>query len=761
MFHRLGQFAHDYRWAVIAAWLLAAAALRLTAPAWSSVALDADLDQLPPNTTTARAARLNAAAFPDDLAKSQLVLVFARQGEPLTLADRQFALSIAADLRRMADLPLVEPVWTEETPIIGPMLSSPAGHAQRIVARLTNDFMAVDNIRVLNDVQRLIDERRTDAPAGLEIGVTGSAAIGGDMLAAAAESLRNTDRTTVVLVAAALLLIYRSVWLIAVPLVAIGVAVVTSLDLLALLASWSRPHPESWVDVRVFTTTRIFIVVLLFGAGTDFCLFLISRFRELRAKGLEQREAVPAALGYVGGAITASAATTIVGLAMMGFAEFGKFAYSGPSIALSLAMALAVCLTLVPALLATPLGRHVPAADGTAAAAWPQFWSWMADRVVARPGTLLLVSALLAAPLAWRGGHTPVTYDIFSELSPRTVSRRGTELLQKNFPPGEIGPLTVLIKLPNGGLLDDGGRFKIAELHKLLHELRGVDKVRSLYSPTGDAPGEMRFTVQGLAERVAAGSPEAKGTFVARLPDDQGEVTRLVLVLEDEPFSSAAVQTVERVERALKKVRTDKSSPWYGASFELLGPTSGIRDLERVTLADRQRIQVLVAGAVLAVILILLRRPLVCLYLIFTVLVSYFVTLGIVHIIFHAAYGPDYRGLDWKAPIFLFVILVAVGQDYNIYLVTRVFEEQQRYGPIEGLRRAVIQTGGIITSCGVIMAATFASMLTGSLRGMVELGVALSLGILLDTFVVRTVLVPAFLALLARRSEARFREPSS
>jgi len=778
MFLALGRRLTHHRQVVITAWIVLVTVLKLLAPSWSQVAKDGDFEHLPASTTTVRGTRLSAEAFPDDRAQSQIVLIFARSDKELSVEDRQFALAVGQQLEKLPGLAPLD-VWTEKTAVVGRLLRSPSGRAVRVVVRLTNEFMATDNIRVMAAVSKLVAVEERRAPAGLNVGITGSAAIGGDMLSAAAASVASTHRTTILLVAIGLFYIYRSPWLVLVPLLTIGVAASVSIDLLAVLADWSATHPALWPSFRIFTTTKIFVIVLLFGAGTDYCLFLTARFREQRAAGLEHREAIATALDRVGAAVGASALTTIVGLAMMGWADFGKFAYSGPAIAVSLAVTLIACLTLVPALLATQLGATVgkgqatttglgtsrtelrrpkpssrrPADShqnggeqhGLASGNW--VWHWLADGVLRRPGLILLSSLVLASPLAWVGATTGVTYDLLGELDQQRASRRGTRLFKRHFPPGEIGPLVVLAHHPQGDLASVDGRIRIAELAKPLDDLSGIAQVRSLYQPTGDPPGAVRlFSGEGLQTLAAKGSPLTQAAFVSQHGELAGKVTRLFLILTDEPFSAQAIQTCGEVQRVLDALRTDPTSSWHHATFAMVGPAAGIRDLEQVTVADRRRIQLLVAAAVLVVLIILLRRPVVCCYLIATVILSYLVTLGITDLVFHTLRGVDYVGLDWKVPLFLYVILVAVGQDYNIYLVTRVCEEQRRLGQREGLRYALVQTGGIITSCGLIMAGTFVSMTTAELNGMVELGFALSLGILIDTFVVRTVLVPAMLA---------------
>ena len=228
---------------------------------------------------------------------------------------------------------------------------------------------------------------------------------------------------------------------------------------------------------------------------------------------------------------------------------------------------------------------------------------------------------------------------------------------------------------------------------------------------------------------------------------------------------------VTDIDKFLHQYIEQPNSDWAGSRVVLTGTTPSIIDLRTVTLRDNQRIKIAVVLAVFLVLLLVIRKLGLCLYLIATVLISYYATLGLTLIFFQNVYGSDFVGLDWKLPLFLFVILVAIGQDYNVYLVTRIVEEQKNLGWLSALRRAITKTGGIITACGIVMSATFFSMTssswfptiatwfgyynesgTTSLRGITELGFALGLGVLIDTFYVRAILVPSFVATLGRFS---------
>ena len=905
MYLHLGKFVARYWWLVISLWLVAVALVLSFAPSWNDVTYDGDLAYLPDYMPSVRAERILEEAFPYDRAKSQIVLVYARNDQPLGIddlrtadetirrlhnlhgvaslhrADRlttqaiaatqdgdtdaatalhhravvasdaalaafdesirldqyllekgfigsadQFAIAyhnrsilqrhrkdqIASDKDRQTagrldstlddstvgplpawagSLPLLG-VWTRHTDVVREKLRSDNRRAQLVVLQLSTEFMAVENLPLMHHIkeeleraQRRVEFRGLD---GLHIGLSGSAAVGGDMLLSARDSIRYTEFFTLALVLLILMFVYRSPLLVAVPLITIGVSTVVAMGLVAALTQLHDVPGFSWWDFKVFKTTRIFVVVILFGAGTDYCLFLISRFRDELDRGETRPEALASALAKVGSALVASALTTILGLAMMWFAEFGKFSYSGPAIALCLAVTLLACVTLAPALLRL-LGKRVFWAQGTRRGTGSRvnrsvrFWNRIAAMIVARPGLILIASFALLAPLAWQGTTVDVTYDFLSALDDTRPSKQGHSLLEKHFPVGESGPLVVLIYKQDGGF-DSPNRdiarravYAIGALTEQLYEIDGVLAVRSISEPLGDRPGEVSLlSAEGRRKLAMRSSPIVRNIFLTEVPRLEGDVARLELVLAHDPFSVAAIHVVDAVEEQLSDESADPDSFWCSAEFTFSGTTASMRDLRSVTRADNVRIQVLVVAAVLTVLLLILRRPLICLYMIFSVLFSYYVTIGTTQIFFATVYGDSYQGLDWKVPVFLFVILVAVGQDYNVYLATRVFEEQQRLGAFAGLREAIVRTGGIITSCGVIMAGTFISMTGGTwspilcqwvpvlegwlpagggtLRGIVELGFALALGVTLDTFVVRTVLLPAFLALLCRRAAA-------
>lgn len=763
MYKLLGEWISRHWLLTIVGWAALAGAVRWLAPSWDSVTHDGDLAYMPDEMPSVRGEQLLRRAFPENLSKSQMVLICARPEGPLTSDDLRVLERLAQRFSATDELP-INSVWTPWTEVIGKKLISRDRRAALAVLLLSNEFMAVDNIRVLGMVERIANEVRAwdDFPAGLRLEISGSAAIGGDMLTSAQESIQNTELATIFLVVLILLLVYRAPLLISIPVATIGVSIVVALGLVAALTEANQLPGLDWLDFKVFKTTKIFVVVILFGSGTDFCLFLIARYKEELRQGLDHRTALASAVAAVGDALVGSAMTTILGLGTMVFAAFGKYRNSGPALALCLLVTLAACLTLAPALLRAigPLvfwpfaGSTRRETAGTAEGpAETRFWHAVSRAIVRWPGWILAVSCLALAPLAYRGTSVGISYDLTEELRADRASVVGTRLLREYFPAGDTGPITVLAEQPGVNFDSVEGDRMVSQITKLLYDLPGVVSVRSISEPLGNRPGAFNlFSAAGRRKLAVKKHPRTKAIYLADAPGYAGSVTRLDVIARHDPFSLQSMELLDEIDRRLQKLADDEKSPWLGTNFVYAGTTAGVRDLKAVTQSDQALIQRLVVIAVLAVLIVILRRPLTCAYLILTVLFSYLVTMGATQLLFAHLYQP-FSGLDWKVPLFLFVILTAIGEDYNIYLMTRVMEEQRRHGLVEGLRVAVVRTGGIITSCGVIMAGTFVSMMFGTLRGILELGFALSLGILLDTLVVRPVLVPAFLTLVYRRRD--------
>jgi RND superfamily putative drug exporter len=765
MFHSLGRFVARHPWPVCAAWLLAAAVVALVAPAWDSRAHDDDVRSLPGRCESVRGYHLLQEAFPQDVFASRVLFAVERPAPGLTDADLALVDAFVADLNRLRaeepDLQITR-VHSHRDPFIGKRLLSADRQCCLIQVSLGTPYLALQTRATVDRAEECLRRRLQEAGEGAPaLHTTGPAGVGRDLTSASANSLESTTAATIILVVVILLLVHRAPLLALIPLATIAGSVFVALKLLALCTLLPGFH--------LMQISQIFAVVMLYGAGTDYCLFLIARYREELAHGHDRRAAVARSVGAVGGALTASAATVVCGLGLMGLAEFAKVRCGGPAIAVSLVVALIASLTLAPALLQIlgPLafwpGRLPARAANVRAAAQPEaLWERVSRRVVARPGLVFAAAVVLLLPLAIVGCGVRANYRATGELSPSSGSVQGLQAIQRHFTAGEVGPITVLLESPTDWESVPAQRV-LSHLSQGFTRLENVAEVRSLTQPLGSPvslPGEptgpnlqgplfksvWRNVVGGLADQIQRA---ASDFYVARLPGEHEggparHVTRLDVVLHTDPFDPRSTRTLELIELWLHEKLPDSTGPLGEVKTACYGATVGARDLAEVTEGDRLRINVLVLAAVFLILFVLVRQPLLAAYLLATVLLSYLAALGATTLVSHVWTGRPLGEVDWRVPFFLFTILVAVGEDYNILLITRVLQERRRHGAVEGTRRALARTGGTITSCGLIMAGTFATLMLGGLNTLVQIGFALAFGVLLDTFVVRPFLVPAF-----------------
>ena len=805
MFRKLGQFVVRYWKLLIVAWIAFLAAVTLCAPRWQDVTLDGEFGFLPTDMPSREAEELFAKTFPKDILASTVAIVVHRRREdiiPLTADDREFirnvltpaigtllgdalldteiddlypapdegvelsreAREVVERIRKSVEVePVVRKIRNYRTPVMGRLLDSPDDYASLVMIAFETDFTAVKNGPVIERIEELLETLKR--PAGLRVAITGTATAGRDMRVAADESGRATENLTVILVVVLLILIYRAPVLALIPLATVAVATRGALNSLALLSQLPpvEPVPGLEVGIKLFAGIEVYITVIVYGAGVDYCLFLIARYKEELDAGATVEEAIEAALAKVGAALTASAGTVMCGIGMMVFAAFGKFQHAGVAITFGLAVCLAAALTFTPSLLRLT-GRwafwpDVPTERLSGGAGWisptslvsrlqgsrwlQEGWVRVSEAVLRRPATILVASVACMLPFAVVGViyYNYLSYGLLSELPITKPSRQGTEALQRHFAAGTVSPVTVLIRNQGFDFTESGGANRVKDLTKglesRLQELQLSD-VRSWAAPLGlDANREMNLVERRSAIRVA------ESQYVSQVDP---HITRLDLVFEDDPFSRNSISQFRNLRMQFREFLPAELEQETELFF--LGATPSIFDLKTVTDQDQIKIDILVLSGVFVILVVLLRRVAISGYLILTVFFSYLATLGVTIAFFWALDPAGFSGLDWKVPMFLFTILIAVGEDYNIFLMTRIDEEQVQYGRVRGVCEALQRTGSIISSCGIIMAGTFSSLLAGSLVGMVQLGFALAFGVLLDTFVVRPILVPAYLIML-------------
>jgi RND superfamily putative drug exporter len=481
MFDRLGRLVIRLRFVFVVGWVAAAVIMGALAPSLSKAGSADETSFLPRDAESLAARHVIAAAFPADSAPTSALVVFSRAGG-LTDADRAAIEGLRRYFEGGGHPAAVQGYVTAEgSPSLASMLRSPDGVVE--LARVdmsTPSFLPATNAAI--DAIREQFARPGVVPAGLIAQVTGQAGIGRDYLAAIEEGTNRTTLVTIILVVLVLLLIYRAPLAALAPLITIGSAFLIARGMLGFMAQ------AGW---QLSSVLDSFIVVLVFGVGTDYTIFLISRFREELGRH-NSDAAVQVTVSRIGAVITASAATVIVGLTSMVAARFGMIQSTGPALAITIFVTLLAGLTLTPSLLAI-FGRHLfwPLHEKTRTAADEDrgFWAALARRITARPG--LLAAAVLAVLLV------PVlalpqlkeNFDVLHELPAGAESRDGYDTLARHLAEGQLMPVTVLVQSTDGSKTDftsSQGLAGTESLGRSIAALPNVQTVRSLVDPLGE-----------------------------------------------------------------------------------------------------------------------------------------------------------------------------------------------------------------------------------------------------------------------------------
>ena len=563
-------------------------------------------------------------------------------------------------------------------------------------------------------VSEVGDELRSDAPDDVTVYITGPAGFNADLTAAFAgiDGLLLAVALAAVLVI--LVLVYRSFLL---PIAVLS----TSLFALcgALLSVWWL---AKWDVVLLSGQTQGILFILVIGAATDYSLLLVARFREELRVNQDKWVATLRAFKGAVEPIIASGSTVIAGLLTLLLSDLKSNSTLGPIASIGIVFAMLSALTLLPAILFAfgrvafwPKQVHFEPDMATVEHHMPTkgVWPKVARSVQHRPRVIWIVTAVVL--LAGAVGVTQLKAEGVAQselVLGSSEARDGQEALGKHFPGGSGSPVQVVTA--------EDDMDKVADM---LLSQDGIDdaSVSSQDSPSGTAP----LTQDGIEPMGPPGTPAPQPTV------ENGNVL-IQATLSDAADSPAASQTVREIRQEL----TDAAP-----SALVGGVTATAVDTTDASIDDRNLIIPIILVVILLILMLLLRSILAPILLILTTVLSFGTAMGISALMFNHVF--NFPGADPAVPLYGFVFLVALGIDYNIFLMTRVREESLKHGTRQGILRGLTVTGGVITSAGLVLAATFAALSVIPILFLVQLAFIVAFGVLIDTFIVRSLLVPS------------------
>jgi RND superfamily putative drug exporter len=645
-------------------------------------------------------------------------------------------------------------------PFVGPVCSED-GKAAIVTAYIRGNGQG-DTILDPVDYWR---DQVSDPGGGLEVKITGGAGYSADAIKVF-EGINGTLLLAAVsLVIVLLILIYRSPIFLFVPLTAV---------IFAELLARSLGYGLSEIGVTINSQSSSIMSVLVLGAGTDYALLIVARYREELHNRLDRHEAMAAAMSSAGPAVLASAATVIAGLLCLTIAKVNGTSGMGPIAAMGVACAALSMLTLLPALL-TICGRR---------AFWPfvpHSTQWMARegvtagrfrrRIVegSRLGALLpvlggalvvlvllpivilnalitrltrgLVPSLILGPLD-RGLFKPYevrrfrheriadeTHGFWSRVG-RFVARQPARVA--------VGAVLILLFFCTGLAFYSTDLTTNDSYRTKVEAVEGQDILARSFPAGASAPTDIVVPDAGAVQAVRRAVQGVDGVELVSAPVAQGEPGVLVqAVLDPPPYSTDAFDLIDPIRDAAHRA----------APGTLVGGASAVEfDVREAAAWDSKVIPPIVLVVVFLILTALLRAVVAPLLLIGTVILSFLAALGVGYFAYDVLF--DFPGSDPSLPLFAFVFLVALGVDYNIFLMARAREETLTHGTRAGMLRALAVTGGVITSAGIVLAGTFSVLAVLPLVFLTEIGFVVAFGVLLDTFLVRSVLVPALVELI-------------